>query len=505
MKNQIKSGILISYITIIISNIIPMLYTPIMLSILGQSEYGIYGISQSISNYLYLLNMGLGNTIIRYLAKYRASGERDKEETVAGMFVQIYSIISVIIVFCGAIIAININHYSNALTSAELLILRKLVILNTINMAIFLPFNVIGSILVAHEEYIVNKAVALVTTILTPVLNLVFLYAGWGSIGFPIVAIITNIIGYCVYVPYALNKIGIKPRFGKIDWPLLKEIAHYTIFVFLARVVDVIFWSTDSLIIGWSIGAVSAGVYNIGAVFNGHVASFSNVISGVLVPKLTTMEVQNADPREFTNIFVRLGRLQFIAVSFIISAFVAFGRQFISLWVGIGYKDAYWVAIYTMLPATIGMIQNTGVNILFAKNKHRFRAISYLFVAILNVVLTYIWVEKYGVIGAAFATCVSCITGDGLIMNWYYARRIGIDILYFWKNILKMSPVMIIMGVFAWHILNRIEIINWFIFFVAAILYTIIYFILAYVFMMNNYERNIVIGPIKRILRNKQE
>jgi O-antigen/teichoic acid export membrane protein len=86
-----------------------MIYTPIMLRILGQAEYGIYGISTSISNYLYLLNMGLGATIIRYLAKYRASGEKEKEEHVAGMFLQVYCIIRLLIVLVGVLIANNLE------------------------------------------------------------------------------------------------------------------------------------------------------------------------------------------------------------------------------------------------------------------------------------------------------------------------------------------------------------------------------------------------------------
>ena len=319
MKNQLKSGVLISYATMLLTNIIPMIYTPIMLRILGQAEYGVYGIAQSISNYLYLLNMGLGSTIIRYLAKYRASGERDKEEQVAGMFFEVYCVLSIIIAIAGTIIAANIHHYGNALTSEELIILRKLIVLNTINTAVFMPFNVMGSILVAHEKYIVNKGVAFATTLLTPFLNLAFLYAGYGSVGFPIVTIITNILGYCVYTPYAIKKIGIRPRFGKPDVPLLKEIFQFTILVFLTRLVDTLYWSTDRLIIGWTLGSVATAVYNIGAVFNGHVSNFSNAISSVLVPRLTNMEVNNASPSEFTKIFIRIGRLQYIVVSFIVS------------------------------------------------------------------------------------------------------------------------------------------------------------------------------------------
>ena len=496
MKNQLKSGVLISYATMLISNITPMIYTPIMLRILGQAEYGVSGIATSIGNYLYLLNMGLGGTIVRYLAKYRANGERDKEEHVAGMFIQIYSIISVIIISVGFFIAHNIHHYDNALMPNELILLKKLIILNTINTAIFMPFNVMGSILVAHEEFIINKGVAFFTTLLTPILNLTFLYAGWGSIGFPIVTMITNTIGYSIYTPYALRKIGIRPRFGKPDWALLKEIFQFTMLVFLTRIVDALYWSTDRLIIGWSLGSIATAVYNIGAVFNGHVSSFSNAISSVLVPKLTNMEVQNASPKQFTEIFIRIGRLQFIIVSFIVSAFIAFGRQFISLWAGSGYENAYWVAIFTMLPATIGLIQNTGTNILYAKNKHMFRAFSYLCMAILNIVLTFIWVNKYGIIGASFATCIACILEDGVIMNVYYLKKTKIDIPLFWKNILKMSPVMLIMGTTAWFLLDWFIINSWIKFFSYALVYSIVYFILSYVFMMNNYEKGIMLAPL---------
>lgn len=498
MKNQLKSGVLISYATMLISNIIPMIYTPIMLRILGQAEYGIYGISQSIGNYLYLLNMGLGGTIIRYLAKYRASGEHDKEEHVAGMFFQIYTIISVVIVIVGLLVARNIHLYDNALTPNELDLLQKLIILHTVNTAVFMPFNVMGSILVAHEEFVVNKGVAFFTTLLTPFLNLAFLYAGWGSIGFPIVTIITNLIGYGIYTPYALRKIGIRPRFGKPDWALLKEIFQFTILVFLTRVVDALYWSTDRLIIGWSLGSIATAIYNIGAVFNGHVSSFSNAISSVLVPKLTGMEVQNASSKQFTEIFIRIGRLQFIIVSFVVSAFIAFGRQFISLWAGVGYEDAYWVAIFTMLPATIGLIQNTGTNILYAKNKHIFRAVSYFFAALLNITLTLVWVNKHGIIGAAFASCIACILEDGIIMNWYYHKKIKIDIPLFWRNILKMSPIMLIMGTGTWFLLNWIGMNSWLEFFTYAAIYSVVYFLLSYIFMMNKYERTIMLSPILR-------
>ena len=46
--NQLRAGTLLSYVNLAIGSIIPMIYTPIMLRMLGQAEYGLYSLSNSI-------------------------------------------------------------------------------------------------------------------------------------------------------------------------------------------------------------------------------------------------------------------------------------------------------------------------------------------------------------------------------------------------------------------------------------------------------------------------
>lgn len=498
--NQLKSGILISYASLLVSNIIPFIYTPLMLQILGQAEYGTYGIAQSIMNYLHLLNLGLGSTIIRYLSKYRALNDKVQEEKVVGVFIEIYTILGVIILAVGMFVAGNIQLYGRSLTVQELEILRWLVILMTVNTAFSLPFSVLSSVIVAHEKYIFNKGIALLINIATPFLNLAFLYGGYGSIGLAISGILTNIVGYGLYSIYAVKKLNIRPRFGRPESGFLQSVFRYSFFVFLGSIVDALYWSTDRLIIGWALGSVATAVYSIGASFNGYITNLSTAVSGVLVPRLTQMTVNNAPASEFTMLFVKIGRLQFIIVSFIISAFIAFGRQFISIWAGPGYEEAYYIALLTMIPVSVPLIQNTGVNILYAMNRHQFRAIVYLCIAILNIALTFIWVESFGIIGAAAATCIAYVIGNILVMNWYYYKKININIPLFWKNILKMSPVMIVMCASCWIVLDRLTVNNWGTFFTCAAVYTAIYVILAYLFMMNDYEKDLIRKPLKQVI-----
>lgn len=500
-QNQLKAGAVISYLNLLIGNIIPFIYTSIMLRLLGQAEYGLYGIAHSIMGYIGLLNFGIGGTIVRYLSKYRAEGDREQEARVAGLFIKVYSVVCGLILIAGFAFAANVEVYSRSLSAREVETLRVLVVLMTLNTAVFLPFSVFSSIVIAYERYVFSKLVGMLSTIAAPVLNIVLLYCGFGSVGLVVVSTALNVVTYGLYTYYALCRLKVRPSFRKTEPGLLREILKYSSFVFLASIVDTLYWTTDKLIIGWAKGTEDTAVYNVGATFNTYVTGLSSAISGLLVPKLTQMVVKDAPREEFSRIFIKVGRLQFIIVSFIVSAFVAFGRQFIALWAGPEYGLSYYVALLTMIPVTIPLIQNTGINILYALNKHQFRSTVYACIAVLNVVLTFWWVESYGIIGAAMATCIAYVIGNILIINWYYHKKIGIDIPLFWKNIVKMCPVMIIMGTAAWFALDALTIDNWLDFFIAAALYTVVYFILAYRFMMNQYERDTVMVPVKKVLR----
>lgn len=500
-KDQVKAGAVLSLVSLLISNIIPFIYTPVMLRLLGREEYGLYGIASSFMGYINLLNFGISGTIVRYIVKYRALNDKQGEERMFGLFVKIYSAIGAAILVAGTALAINLDFYDRSLTGEELVLLKKLVLIMTLNTALFLPLSPFGAIITAHEQFVFSKCMSMLFTILGPIVNLILLYLGYGSVGLTSCSMLFNIITYAVYVPYVIKKLGIHPRFSKAPDGVLREIFGYSAFVFLGQVVDMLYWSTDKLIIGWAIGTVGTAVYNIGASFNVYITSISNAISGVLMPRITSMAVKDTPKEEFTNLFIKVGRLQFIIISFIVSAFVAFGRQFIALWAGPGYEDAYVVALLTMIPVTIPLIQNTGLNILYATNKHKFRSIVYACIAVLNAILTFWWVESHGIIGAAVATCIAYVIGNILIINWYYYKKIGIDIPLFWKNILKMSPVMILMGTAWWFILDGIVFTSWMMFLGYAVVYTVIYALLAYFLMMDQYEKDLLTGPMKKMLK----
>ena len=66
--NQLKVGALLNYVVLGLNSLIGLLYTPYMLRMMGQSEYGIYSLAASVIAYLTIMDCGFGNAIIRYTA-----------------------------------------------------------------------------------------------------------------------------------------------------------------------------------------------------------------------------------------------------------------------------------------------------------------------------------------------------------------------------------------------------------------------------------------------------
>ena len=71
--NQVRLGAVLSYVSMGLSTLISLIYTPIMLGRLGETEYGVYGAVGPIISYLLLLSMGLGSAYIRYYSQAKVA------------------------------------------------------------------------------------------------------------------------------------------------------------------------------------------------------------------------------------------------------------------------------------------------------------------------------------------------------------------------------------------------------------------------------------------------
>ncbi len=503
-KSQLRAGIILNYFNLIIGNLIPIFYTPVMLRLLGQSEYGLYKLSNSITSYLSLISLGIGSAVTRYLIKARQEEGQEAEEQFLGLFMIIFQCIAIASFIVGCIITLNLDlWYSNSLTATELVRMKILVFILVCNTALNFSLSPYISVVNTHEKFIFMQLMNILTTCFGPILNLIVLFLGYASIGMAISTLILGIVSRAIYLIYIRRCLNIRARYNSMPLHLLKEILKFSFWVFVANVVTQLYNATDTVMIGAvaSLGTVGVAVYNVGATFNSMVFSLTTGVSNLLGPKTNRMVFSNASNTELTDLAIKVGRIQGYIISLIVSGFIVFGKGFISFYAGDGYQEAYWVAVLMMVPNMIPLVQSVCLSIIVARNQHKFRSIVYLFIAIFNVVATWIMMKYLGIIGAALATGIAVVIGQGFAMNWFYSVKSGLEIKRFWKEVGKVYIVPIILCGAGLLIGKFVDLYNVKIMLVGIIGYTLVFCGITWLVIFNDYEKTLISGPLKKIIK----
>ena len=146
----------------------------------------------------------------------------------------------------------------------------------------------------------------------------------------------------------------------------------------------------------------------------------------------------------------------------------------------------------------IPLIQNVGITILQARNQMRFRSLLYIVIAVVSLFFQIVLAKNYGALGCAIAIGGALLLGQGLIMNVYYYKCQNINIILFWKEIIKMTFVPIIITVPFIFVRDYYNMATFSHLFIAIMVFTILFVPLFWKFSMNDYERDLLLRPLKK-------
>ncbi|MBQ0069613.1 MAG: oligosaccharide flippase family protein, partial [Bacteroidales bacterium] len=411
--NQLKTGAVLNYIILGLNAITGLVYTPFMLRMMGQSEYGIYALASSVIAYLSILDFGFGNAIIRYTAKYRADGKLNEQYSLFGLFTILYSLIGLICLVAGVIVVCNVDLiFGTTMSIIELKRTKIVLMLMVLNLGFSFPLSIWGGIITAYEEFVFLRVLQIFRIILSTIVMIALLYVGYKAIAMVVVSTIFNFFILGLNYIYAKNRISVKVSFKNLDWSLLKSISIYSFWIFLNIIMDRIYWSTGQFVLGAVSGTAAVAVFAVAITFVGIYMSYSTAISGVFLPRLTAIVCKPDCEKEVSDTFIRIGRIQFIPMSLILSGFIVFGHQFIMFWAGKEYEETFYITLLLFCVLFIPLIQNIGITVLQARNQMKFRSIVYFINAVASLLFQIPLAKFYGGIGCAIAISVALIIGQ---------------------------------------------------------------------------------------------
>ncbi len=493
--SQLKKGAILSYVSILLTNIIGLVLTPFIIRSLGDSEYGLYILIGGVIGYISILDLGLNNAIIRYVSKYRAENDKSGEESFLATTMVIYGIISVVVVLIGGFIYFNIeNIFVNSLTIDELDKAKIMFQILIFNLAITLPRGAFIAICNAYENFVFPRALNIVKYISRSLLIYFVLLYGGDAIAMVWIDTILNVVIIGITAFYVFKKLRVTFRFAdKVDLALVKDIFSYSVWIFLYALVLQLQWNAGQTILGIQSDTVTVAIFGVGILLGGYYGAFASVINTLLLPKATQMTVRNADGATYTNAMVKVGRINFVILLLILSGFFLFGKAFIQLWLTANYLPSWHIAMLIMLVMTLPLVQGFGNSILEAKKKNKFKAVLSITILSVAVVLGFFLSKSYGMYGVLLPITTGLLI-NSLVMLYYFKKVFKLTVGIFLKDTF-LKPILVNIGLVVlvfWLLQEFVVIATWFALLIGISSYVSCYLLLAYLFILSKEEKKIV-------------
>ena len=506
MHKNLKAGAAVSYLYIATHVISNFLYAPILLAAVGDAEYGLYQLIGSLYSYIAVFESSMSAGILKYYCEAKNSGNAQRQAETLAVGRRMYRVLSGITAAAGcASILLFRLFYQSSFTGYELQSGSIMLALLFVNLIAVMENGIYLAGLQADEEFVFIKALSILQEVLQPCVCWILLKRYPHAVTAVAVQLGLSLFVILIRWLYADKKLGIRPAAKYRNKTMERAVLAFSGGILAAQIADQIFWKADQLILGKYYGTAVVAVYAIGSQIYTNYMYTATPVASVFFPRLSRMAGGQNGPKQMSDLFIKVGRIAFTLSWLVLTAFLLIGRDFIRLWVGNGFEEAYVVALIVMIPFTIDIIQNLGLSILQVTNQYGFRAKMYLTAALLNVVSTAVMAKFWGMYGAALSTGITMLLTSGFIMNWFYQTKAGLNIQSFWKNIgsiaLKTSPVFLT-GVL---IRSAVGSLSAGAFLLFAIGYTAAYGLWMYAFAADEYEKQLMQKAVRKVLRKGEK
>lgn len=439
MKDQKTGSALLAYLNIALSMLSNIVLIPIMIAYLSDAQYSIYKVMQSFAGPLTMLNLGIATIASRCVAKYRACGNGDpseKENTLAITMI-VGAAMAVLIGILGLILKQAIPHIFRSTYSAdEIRLAQKVFLVFVANTAVHVLTDVFSGCIQGNERFLFTNGIRTIQHILRFGLIGLLLHLGFDAVAVVMVDLGISVLILGASAGYSFLILHERFRLTRLDKRELIEIASFSAAILLQAIINQINNSLDNVILGAvvmdkAVITMYSSALSIYLIYN----TLLSVFTGMFLPEATRMIMNHSTGEELTDLVIRVGRIQAVIAVAVVGGFTLTGRDFIRLWIGDTYAQAYEVVLMLIIPVTIPLVQNTCITILDAQMRRFFRSSVLTVMAGFNLGISLILVRYIGFWGAALGTALSLIVGHGILMNLYYHHVIGLNVPRMFKDI----------------------------------------------------------------------
>lgn len=408
--------------------LIAFFLAPYVVRKLGNTYYGVWTIVMDLTGYLGLLEMGVRQSVIRYVAKYQAENDPESMNRVAGSALTIYGFTSAACVLVSLGLAAAFPFVFKI--SADLVpTARWVVVITGLNIAQGLAFSVYYGIILGHQRYDVVFKVNTLGALVKAALTVALLSNGLGIVALGLMHLAVGLASNLYALRYCARNVpglAVRPKMHGSEW--YRRIFTYGFKTFVMFLGQRVVHYSDSLLIGIVLGPAHVTFFVIGASLTEYMRMLVNQMTQIFTPLTSELQARRAQDK-IEAVLMHGTKLSLLIALPIAVVFLTMGRRFISLWMGEEYGPRSGDVLLVMTVTHLfGIAQYTTQDILQGLNKHHLSAIFRSVEAVANLLLSLALIQHWGIVGVAVGTAVPHLAIALFAYPWAISRIVRVDL-----------------------------------------------------------------------------
>jgi len=388
----------------IVGIVVAFFFTPYLISQLGKEQYGIWSLILSIVAYAAVADLGMKQSIVRYISKYYATEDWKQLNEVFSSSVKIYLYIALIIVVGTVAVTFGFMRYFKIAPDYLVTAQFMMIILGMTEAIryIYLPFTALG----AFHRFDIGTYFQIGILIVQTLGMIALLEMGYGLVAMAMLILILTFISR-VWMSAIRAKKYPEVRFSvkAINSEKTTELMSYGVYSFLIVAAWIVIFQTDKIVIGIFMSMEAVAIYSVGAMIVTQIRNSIQAIAIPLVPAISHFEAEK-DYGRIMSIYMRAVRYLYYMSTYMAVATIIFGGPFILLWVKKDFSATIIVLKILISAAAIYLPQALANSVLLGISKHKIAFYVLLGEALSNVVLSVILVNYLGIVGVALGIAI---------------------------------------------------------------------------------------------------
>jgi len=382
-------------ITGVASTLASVFLVPFYTRILSPDAYGVSSLLGILfSVILVVANLGMGTAIFRSYF----SAKKSQRKEVAGTAFIAQTLFPLVIAILSWLLSGSISTLLFGTPEYSFLVVLSSIAL-FFNAGLAVPLALLRAE-GRPSNYVTINFAKLIATIVFSIFLVVVLRLGLAGIFWA--NLIGAVLGYLIGLFYSFKRISFS--FSSY-W--LRDMLKFGLPLVPAGLAVWILNSSDRYFLNYFAGTAEVGIYNVGY----RVGNLITLVTGALqlaAPRLI-FSVYEERPKDAKYYFQKINTYFYLigfAAAFLVSVFA---KEAIQILTGPAFHEAYVVIpLISFSYVAYGLFLSFGVGAAVTKKTH-LSALSTLMASVLNIVLNYLLISRFGMIGAAVSTFVSFV------------------------------------------------------------------------------------------------